>query len=79
MVIGYATSAQNEPKFHLVILTARNNPLATSDREVRKDTVLLVFVPRVRLQTLALGHFIVQMHAFDIEFAGGKNRQVTFE
>ena len=63
---------KNPQNSHLVVLTARNNPLATSDREVGKDTVLLVFVPGVRLQTLALGHFNVQMHVFDIEFTGRK-------
>ena len=69
---------KNPQNSHLVVLTARNNPLATSDREVCKDTVLLVFVPGVRLQTLALGHFYVQMHVF--EFAGIKiGRLVTLE
>ena len=56
-------------KFHLVILTARNNPLATSDREVGKDTVLLVFVPGVRLQTFALKHFMLSINLSYIEFA----------
>ena len=55
--------------FHLIILTARNNPLATSDREVSKDTVLLIFVPGVCFQTLALEHFIVSMSLSNIEFA----------
>ena len=57
---------KNPQNSHLVVLTARNNPLATSDREVCKDTVLLVLVPSVCLQTLALGHFIVLMHLFKL-------------
>jgi len=43
------------PNVNLIIFTARYNPLATSDGEVGEDAIFLVFVPGVRLQTLALG------------------------
>ena len=39
---------------HLIVLTARYNPLATSDGEVGENAIFLVFVPGVGLQTLAL-------------------------
>lgn len=41
------------PNVHAVVLRSRYNPLATSDRKVCKNAVLLIPVPCVRLETLS--------------------------
>lgn len=42
------------PNVHHLVLAARHDPLAARHREIRKDAILFVPVPRVRLQALAL-------------------------
>ena len=65
------------PDIHLVVFAAAHDPLAARDGKVGEDTVFLVFVPLIRLQTFALGvvpqlESVVQRGGQDVLAVGRK-------
>ena len=71
------------PDVHLVVFATAHDPFATRDGKIGEDTVFLVFVPLIRLQTFALGvvpqlESVVQRGGQNVFAIGRKCDLVTF-